>query len=62
MVYGFLYIIGESYVAAGGDLIFEVNGTVGAKLFHVIRAIPDAIVLLGTISRPLYMFLPSFTN
>lgn len=55
MVYGFLYIIGESYVAAGGDLIFEVNGTVGAKLFHVIRAIPDAIVLLGTISRLLYM-------
>lgn len=49
-------------MAAGGDLIFEVNGTVGAKLFHVIRAIPDAIVLLGTISRPLYMFLPSFTN
>ncbi|KAL6200878.1 hypothetical protein ACLB2K_024593 [Fragaria x ananassa] len=38
-----LYIIGESYVAAGDELIFEVNGSVGANLlFHFPSAIPDA--------------------
>ena len=46
--YVLLYIFGESYVAAGGELIFEVNGSVGANLFHVLGAIPDAIILLGT--------------
>ncbi|KAL6202145.1 hypothetical protein ACLB2K_025856 [Fragaria x ananassa] len=44
--YVLLYIIGESYVAAGGELIFEVNGSVGANLFHILGAIPDAIILL----------------
>ncbi|PRQ31087.1 putative sodium/calcium exchanger membrane region, EF-hand domain pair [Rosa chinensis] len=44
--YVLLYIIGEYYVVAGGKLIFEVNGSVGANLFHLLSAIPDAIILL----------------
>ncbi|KAM5586187.1 sodium/calcium exchanger NCL-like [Rosa sericea] len=46
--YVLLYIIGEYYVVAGGELIFEVNGSVGTNLFHFLSAIPDAIILLGS--------------
>lgn len=56
LVYEYLLFHGESYLAAGGERIFKIlgPGVFGASAFHVLGALPEALLLLGTPFRILY--------
>lgn len=49
-VYEYLLIKGESFVAAGGERIFNILGTgvFGASAFQVLGFLPESLILLGT--------------
>ncbi|KAJ0045990.1 hypothetical protein Pint_04681 [Pistacia integerrima] len=50
LVYEYLLFHGESYLAAGGKQIFKIlgPGVFGASAFHVIGALPEALLLLAS--------------
>lgn len=49
MVYEYLLFHGESYIAAGSEQIFKIlgPGIFGASAFHILGALPEALILLG---------------
>lgn len=57
LVYEYLLFHGESYVASGGERIFKIlgPGAFGASAFQVIGSLPEALILLGELSRTLIM-------
>ncbi|CAB4307801.1 unnamed protein product [Prunus armeniaca] len=50
VVYEYLLFHGESYLAAGGEQIFQIlgPGVFGASAFHVLGALPESLLLLGS--------------
>ncbi|KAK3030268.1 hypothetical protein RJ639_039851 [Escallonia herrerae] len=50
LVYEYLMIHGESYVAAGGERIFKIlgPGVFGASAFQVLGALPESLILLAS--------------
>ncbi|XP_020418501.1 uncharacterized protein LOC18778993 isoform X2 [Prunus persica] len=50
VVYEFLLFHGESYLAAGGEQIFQIlgPGVFGASAFHVLGALPESLLLLAS--------------
>ncbi|XP_048130102.1 sodium/calcium exchanger NCL-like isoform X3 [Rhodamnia argentea] len=50
LVYEYLLFHGESYVASGSQQIFKVlgPGIFGASAFHVLSALPEALILLAS--------------
>ncbi|XP_022733181.1 sodium/calcium exchanger NCL2-like isoform X2 [Durio zibethinus] len=49
LVYEYLLFHGESYLASGGEQIFKILGPgfFGASAFHILGALPEALILLG---------------
>ncbi|XVF18740.1 hypothetical protein REPUB_Repub11eG0049100 [Reevesia pubescens] len=50
LVYEYLLFHGESYLASGGEQIFKILGPgfFGASAFHVLSALPEALILLAS--------------
>ncbi|KAI6687238.1 hypothetical protein NL676_024066 [Syzygium grande] len=50
LVYEYLLFHGESYVASGSEQIFKMlgPGIFGASAFHVLSALPEALILLAS--------------
>ncbi|KAK9269651.1 hypothetical protein L1049_001429 [Liquidambar formosana] len=50
VVYEYLLFHGESYVAAGGEMIFKIlgPGVFGASAFQVLGALPESFILLAS--------------
>ncbi|XWS10959.1 hypothetical protein CRYUN_Cryun38cG0043100 [Craigia yunnanensis] len=49
-VYEYLLFHGESYLASGGEQIFNILGPgfFGASAFHILSALPEALILLAS--------------
>ena len=63
LTYGFLMYKAATYLSAGSELLLEIMGPglVGGLLLPILGALPDALLVLGSLSSsPSFALLPSF--
>lgn len=51
LVYGYLMFLGATYLSSGSELLLEIlgPGIIGGLFLPVLGALPDAMLILGTI-------------